>query len=209
MKKVEKFHFITQDLEHLSHSQQVENVCSCGVKWVQMRIKEKPYEIWLNQAKEAMNICKKYNAIFIMNDNVAIARDVKADGVHLGKNDMNPKDARKILGENVIIGATANTFEDVKKNADCGADYIGLGPFRFTKTKLNLSPLLGLEGYKTILEQCYKHNIKLPIIAIGGIRPGDVKDIINVGVYGIAVSSAIVNADNITEMTCNFLKELK
>ena len=122
-----------------------------------------------------------------------------ADGVHLGKNDMPVNEASKILGADKIIGGTANTFEDIERLARQGANYIGCGPFRFTTTKKNLSPVLVLEGYRTIVAQMKAAHINLPIVAIGGILETDFKDIMATGVTGIAVSGGILNADNPTE----------
>ena len=122
-----------------------------------------------------------------------------ADGVHLGKNDMPVDEARKMLGRNRIIGGTANTFEDVERLSRQGADYIGCGPFRFTTTKKNLSPVLGLEGYRSITAQMKAHDILLPIVAIGGILHQDIPAIMQTGVTGIAVSGAVLNAENPVE----------
>jgi thiamine-phosphate pyrophosphorylase len=120
---------------------------------------------------------------------------VNATGVHLGKTDMPPAEARRILGDGFIIGGTANTFEDIRRLTDEGVDYIGLGPFRFTATKKNLSPILGLEGYKDILSRCRAAGIALPVLAIGGITVDDIPALMQTGVSGIAVSSAIRQAE--------------
>ena len=91
-------------------------------------------------------LCYKYGATLIIDDEVQICKDLNSDGVHLGKNDMDPEEARKILGNTKVIGGTANTFEDIVTLVNKGVDDIGLGPFRFTTTKDNLSPILGIEG---------------------------------------------------------------
>jgi thiamine-phosphate pyrophosphorylase len=127
----------------------------------------------------------------IINDNVTIAKEIGADGVHLGKNDMHPTEAREILGGEAIIGGTANTIEDVVQLSGSGVNYIGLGPYRFTTTKDKLSPILGLEGYMKIMREVQMMSIDIPIIAIGGIVPGDVAALMETGIYGVAVSSAI------------------
>jgi len=189
LKDVSRLHFITQDIEGLSHAVLAEEACKAGVDWVQLRLKNKSELDCLAIAEEVQNICKKYKAKFIINDNVLLAKKLMADGVHLGKSDMPVDEARKILGKNFIIGGTANTSEDVKRLNEAGADYIGLGPFRFTVTKENLSPILGIEGIK---KACI--NSKIPVIAIGGITPKDVPTIMETGVHGIAVSSAINHA---------------
>ncbi len=190
-KNIEKLQFITHDTPSLKHCELIEKACRGGVKWVQLRIKDKPYDEWLEVAKKARHCSREYGATLIINDSVEIAQQVEADGVHLGKNDMSPREARKILGDHAIIGSTANTFEDIQKAVDEGADYIGLGPFRFTITKQNLSPILALEGYQNIIATCKGHSITTPLIAIGGIRVEDVREILNVGMHGIAVGTAI------------------
>ncbi len=108
--------------------------------------------------------------------------------------------ARQILGEAFIIGGTANTFEDVVQHYRAGADYLGIGPFRFTTTKKNLSPVLGLEGYSSILSQMKEANIEIPVVAIGGITLRIFLPYFT-GVNGIALSGTILGADNPVEET--------
>jgi thiamine-phosphate pyrophosphorylase len=206
---ISKLQYITQDVENVTHVQLVEDACKAGVDWIQLRLKNKSYEDWKSIAEEALAICRKYNAKLIINDNVALVKEIGADGVHVGKQDMPVEKAREILGADFIIGGTANTFEDVKLHAKPGADYIGLGPFRFTTTKDKLSPILGLDGYKAIVDKCKQENIKVPIIAIGGIKESDVEDIVSTGVYGIAVASAITHAENKKEMVQKFIRHLE
>ena len=154
---------------------------------------------FLRAAKKIRRLCDEYHATFILDDHVEWVGLTGADGVHLGKNDMPVDEARKMLGRNRIIGGTANTFEDVERLSRQGADYIGCGPFRFTTTKKNLSPVLGLEGYRSITAQMKAHDILLPIVAIGGILHQDIPAIMQTGVTGIAVSGAILNAENPVE----------
>jgi thiamine-phosphate pyrophosphorylase len=151
---ISKLHYITQDLADHSHSALAEQACIAGVDWVQLRIKNKTFDDQVIIANETAEICQKYNAKLIINDNVKLAKEVNADGVHLGKTDMEPAEARRILGNDFIIGGTANTFEDIIRLVQSGVEYIGLGPFRFTSTKENLSPILGIEGYKNIMKKC-------------------------------------------------------
>jgi len=125
-----------------------------------------------------------------------LCKGIEADGVHLGKTDMNPNEARDILGKNFIIGSTCNTYKDIENLKNTPIDYIGLGPFRFTETKKNISPVLGIEKYELIVKQCVASNIRIPIVAIGGITADDILPILQTGVKGIAVSSAILQAEN-------------
>ncbi|MBL4715471.1 MAG: thiamine phosphate synthase, partial [Bacteroidia bacterium] len=168
-------------------------------------IKGKQESDWLAIAMEAKKVCDKYSANLIVNDNVKIAHAVGAYGVHLGKTDMACDEARKILGVYKIIGGTANTFEDVKHLIDCGADYIGLGPYKYTMTKEILSPILGVNGIKKIVQEF--NNI--PIIAIGGIGLDDLENLNQVGVFGVAVSSAINNSENLKSTAESFNNKMK
>lgn len=201
---IEKLQYITHEKEGLSHWEQAELACSGGCRWIQLRIKDKSDSETAVIAKKVQNVCLKFGATFIINDNVELVHEILADGVHLGKSDMTPENARKILGDNFIIGGTANTFEEIKKLVAEKIDYIGLGPFRFTSTKQKLSPILGIEGYDTIIAECRKHQITIPIIAIGGILLDDIHSLMNTGVYGIAISSAINSSKDMSETTRNF-----
>ena len=111
-------------------------------------------------------------------------------------------------GETFYIGATANTFEDIEHAVGQGASYIGLGPFRYTETKKKLSPVLGLEGYRKIVQQCKEAGYKIPIFAIGGICLEDVAPLMETGITGIAVSGAIIHADDPVEETRRFINEI-
>lgn len=177
-----------------------------GCRWVQLRMKEATEAEFMAAAAEIGRLCKEHGATFVLDDHVEWVEKTGADGVHLGKNDMPIDEARKILGSDKIIGGTANTFEDVERLYRQGADYIGCGPFRFTTTKKNLSPVLGLEGYQHIVDQMKSHGINLPIVAIGGILESDIKSILATGVSGIAVSGGILNAENPVEEMQRFLK---
>ncbi|MNI24418.1 Thiamine-phosphate synthase [compost metagenome] len=128
-----------------------------------------------------------------MNDYPHLAKAAGAFGVHLGLQDMPVPKARQIINPDQIIGGTANTFEHILQRVAEGVDYIGLGPFRFTRTKENLSPIVGLEGYRKLMEQVKNAGITTPIIAIGGIEADDIEAILETGVYGIAVSAVLTN----------------
>lgn len=203
---ISRFHFITQDLPSFSHSQLAEFACKGGADWIQLRVKGKSYDEWKKIAEGTKLICLKYGAKLIINDNVQIAKEIFADGVHLGKDDLNPKEARKILGNNFIIGGSTNTMEDVKWQMENGCDYVGIGPYRFTSTREKLNPVLGLDGIKKIAEQFGK---KIPMIAVGGIKLEDVEQLMKTGIHGVAVSSAINLAENKIEATKQFASSLR
>ena len=105
-----------------------------GCKWIQLRMKEAPYEEVEAVALQLKPLCKEKEAILLLDDHVELAKKLEVDGVHLGKKDMPIDQARQLLGEAFIIGGTANTFEDVVQHYRAGADYLGIGPFRFTTT---------------------------------------------------------------------------
>ncbi|RDV16985.1 thiamine phosphate synthase [Pontibacter diazotrophicus] len=191
---ISRLHYITQETAAFTHAMAAEAACMAGADWVQLRVKTQPYEVWKELALQTKSICRCYGCTFIINDNVALAAEVDADGVHLGQLDMSPREARELLGSEKIIGCTANTFADVQRLVEQGVDYIGLGPYRFTSTKSNLSPILGLEGYTDLLQQCRQAGISIPIIAIGGITAADMPLLLQTGIHGIAVSSAITLA---------------
>jgi len=162
-----------------------------GCDWIQMRFKNQKPKKAFALAEAVKFLCEEYLANFIINDDVHLAEQIAADGVHLGLSDMAVAEARAILGKTKIIGATANTFEDIVQQINNGCDYIGLGPFRYTKTKNNLSPILGLEGYHSIITQMKDSQIEIPIYAIGGITLEDVDALMTTGIHGIAVSGII------------------
>ena len=160
-----------------------------------MQFKKKKKKNSFALAEAVKFLCEEYLANFIVNDNLYLAQQIAADGVHLGLSDMKIDEARAILGATKIIGGTANTFEDIVNHAKNGCDYIGLGPFRFTSTKEKLSPILGLSGYYEILEKLKKNNIEIPVYAIGGITLKDLNPLIETGIHGIAVSGIITKSD--------------
>ena len=188
--------FITHYTEKYSYLDSVRIALEGGCQWIQLRMKEASTDEILPIAEEAMNLCRQNDATFIIDDFVELAKQIGADGVHLGKKDMSIAKARKILGKNFIIGGTANTFEDILMLHKVGADYIGCGPFRFTTTKKNLSPILGLEGYQQIISLMKEHKISLPLVAIGGITKEDIPTLMQTGMSSIALSGSILRSEN-------------
>lgn len=193
--------FITHTSARYTYADSARLALAGGCRWIQLRMKDAQREEIIATAAEILPLCRELGATFILDDHVELVELTGADGVHLGKNDMPIAEARRQLGHNKIIGGTANTFEDILAHAEAGADYIGCGPFRFTTTKKNLSPILGLEGYAHIVEQMRQNNISLPIVAIGGIAFEDIPAILQTGVTGIALSGSVLRADDpIAEM---------
>lgn len=193
-----KLQYISQGTDYNNQLNNIYRALDAGCDWIQLRYKNHQEMSTGYVAEKIKTLCQKYNATFIINDFVNIAKEVDADGVHLGLDDMPVKEARQILGPDKIIGGTANTLEQVLKRIDEECDYVGLGPFRYTTTKEKLSPVLGLTGYKTIIGELKKRLgtglIEMPVYAIGGIDIGDIEHIIEAGIHGIAVSGMITNA---------------
>ena len=198
--------FITHCTGRYSYVESARLALEGGCRWIQLRMKNStPDEIYAT-AQEVKSLCSKHHATFIIDDYVEIAKELHPDGVHLGKLDMPIGKAREILGDKAIIGGTANTFEDVQALYRAGANYIGCGPFRYTTTKTNLSPILGIEGYSHILTRMKENNIVIPIVAIGGITEADIPDLMKLGIDGIALSSSILNAANPVEEMKRIIK---
>jgi len=186
--EIAKVHYLTQDgIEGMTHAALAEAACIGGATWVQLRMKTVPVTEQKKVALQVQAVCKAHDAIFIINDNVTLAKEIGADGVHIGKNDMRPDRAREALGDTAIIGATANTLEDALKMASYPIDYLGIGPYKFTTTKENLAPVLGAEGIAEIVAALPN----LPIVAIGGITPEDILRVKETGVHGLALCSVV------------------
>ena len=148
--------FISHYSERYSYLDSIQLALEGGCRWIQLRMKDATDDEVRPIAIKAQQLCRQYGATFIIDDRVALVKELHADGVHLGKNDMPISEARRILGSDFIIGGTANTFEDAKAHYEASADYIGCGPFRFTTTKKKLAPVLGLEGYRSIIHCGYR-----------------------------------------------------
>lgn len=198
--------FITHATSRYSYIEGARLALRGGCRWVQLRMKEAGDAEAEATALEVQALCKEQGATFIIDDRVELAKKVQADGVHLGKHDMPVAEARQLLGQEFIIGGTANTLDDVLALKRAGADYVGVGPFRFTETKQNLAPILGLGGYAAIVKGLRETGVRIPLCAIGGIRLADVPALLDAGVSGIAISSAILGADDPEEMMRRFLE---
>lgn len=200
--------YISHFTPQISYAEGIRMALEGGCRWIQLRMKDAPAEEIIACAEEVLPLCRRHGAKFLLDDHVELARQLGADGVHLGKNDMPVDEARKILGPDIIIGGTANTIEDIIRLHKQGADYIGCGPFRFTTTKKNLSPILGLDGYKSIVLKMKELGIDLPIVAIGGITVEDIPAVMGTGVSGIALSGAILGAPDPVEMTARIIETI-
>lgn len=200
--------FITHYTDSIDYLQSVKIALQGGCRWIQLRMKHASVDEIRPIALQAQALCKEAGATFIIDDHVSLVKEIGADGVHLGKNDMPIDEARRILGKDFIIGGTANTFEDIQMHYNNGANYIGCGPFRFTTTKEKLSPILGFKGYEEIVAHMKEAKIDLPIVAIGGINAEDIPDLMKTGITGIALSGTVLRAKDPVKEMQNLLKLL-
>lgn len=174
---------------------QVEEALKGGATFVQLREKDMPGEEFFQEALEIQKLCRQYNVPFVIDDDVELARRVDADGVHVGQSDMEAGDVRAILGEDKILGVSAQTVEQAVLAQQRGADYLGVGAVFHTDSKSDAKPV----SYETLKEICQA--VTIPVVAIGGIGSGNVKELAGSGICGIAVISAIFAAENIREAT--------
>lgn len=192
-----RLQFITHHNARYNYVESARIALEGGCRWVQLRMKGAESTALEAAAHEVKALCRSYGAIFIIDDDVRMAQHIGADGVHLGKDDMPVAEARKVLGPGFIIGATVNSFDDIERHLhDCQPDYFGCGPFRFTTTKERLAPVLGLEGYREIIQRMRNRGIDTPLVAIGGITKEDIPHLVERGIGGIALSGSILNADD-------------
>lgn len=202
--QMDKIYYISQGDTANKQLENIRKVCRGGVRLVQLRMKNVTEETYIATARKAIAICRDYKALLVVNDNLVVAKESGADGLHLGKNDIRPEEARKQFSG--FIGGTANTLQDCNDLLLQGVDYIGLGPFRYTQTKRNLSPILGLEGILSVLENL--KNKAVPVYAIGGILTTDFPDLFCTGIHGVALSGMLtmMQEEEIKEFMQQFLK---
>jgi len=181
----------------------VEEAILGGATFIQLREKNLGYEEFFKIAGEVKTVTDKYNIPFVINDNVDVAASIDADGVHIGQSDEEIKTAREKLGFNKIIGLSAVTVEDAIKAEQSGADYIGVGAVFNTSTKLDADTVL----FETLKEIC--DAVSIPVVAIGGISKDNVLELIDTGIAGISVVSAIFAQDNIKNATLELLNLTK
>lgn len=205
---MEKLQFITDGIDAEETTRQALAAIEGGCRWVQIRMKDADDAEVLDAARHIIPVARKQGATVVIDDRVHLVGESGADGVHIGKDDMPPEEARRILGSGKIIGVTVNSLEDILSVDRHLIDYMGMGPFRFTTTKKKLAATLGLEGYHRILSEARNRGIDTPVVAIGGITLGDVPELMTTGINGIAVSGAISRAENPVEATRDFMKSL-
>lgn len=188
-----KLYYISQGIDAATQVTNIQKALDAGCTWIQLRYKQGTFAEVLVLAEQVKILCARYGATLVINDYLEIAKAIDADGLHLGLKDMPVREARAALDADKIIGGTANTLEDIRQRVAEGCNYVGLGPLRFTATKEKLSPILGFEGYQTILEKLNEEGITIPIYAIGGIEENDILPLMDIGLYGVAVSGLITH----------------
>ena len=188
MKKIGRFHILTDAClqTRFSHLELAEFAITGGADTIQLREKGGETRQLIRIAEHMHALCKKTGVTFIVNDRVDVVIASRADGVHLGQNDFPIPLARKLLGEEAIIGGSAGNMEEARKCLLEGADYIGFGPVYFTASKEDAGPAGGLDLLKQVVKE-----IPLPIIAIGGLTRDNTLPVLRTGVHGIAVISAV------------------
>lgn len=210
MKKfIEKLHFITHDIHQHSHIEQVQIACGAGAKWVQYRCLTKNDVELLEDINAIAEICDDWGATLIVTDHIHLNGKADIQGFHIEDMDADFVKLREQLGEAITIGGSSNTLEGLIRLAEEGADYAGFGPFYTTTTKPNNAPLLGVEGYQAAMQVLKEKSIDLPVLAVGGITLSDVDPLMNTGIFGIAVSASINQAEDMREAYLDFYDQLK
>jgi len=185
---------LTQDGLPLSHAEQARQLCAAGARWIQLRMKQAALAEWERTAREVVAICRAHGATCIVNDSVDVALAAGADGVHLGRRDLDWSAARARLGPRLILGGTVNDAADAARAVAAGVlDYVGVGPLRFTTTKQKLAPVLGLGGVRALVAALGG----LPAWVIGGVTATDLPAIAETGAAGAAISGALFSGATI------------
>jgi thiamine-phosphate pyrophosphorylase len=209
MKKyIEKLHFITHDLPDFSHVNQAQQACEAGAKWIQYRCLTKTDEALLDDIHQIASICDDWGATLIVTDHIRFNGKADIQGFHIEDMNADFSSLKQQLGEEITVGGSANTVEGLIRLSKEGADYAGFGPFNHTTTKPNTLPLLGLKGYQDAMKQLTALNIDLPVLAVGGITLADVDALMETGIFGIAASSAINQADDLRDAYDDFYRKL-
>lgn len=205
MKKyIEKLHFITHDIVQHTHIAQVQIACEAGAKWIQYRCLSKADDELLTDIHAIANICDDWGATLIVTNHIHLKGKADIQGFHIEAMDADFIALRKQIGEEFTLGGSANTVQNLIRLAKEGADYAGFGPFKATTTKPNNSPLVGVQGYAEAVQLLNAAHVDLPILAVGGVTLPAVNSLLATGIYGVAVSSAINQADDMYQAYKDF-----
>ncbi|SDG07863.1 thiamine-phosphate pyrophosphorylase [Pedobacter terrae] len=209
MKYIEKLHYITHDIPHLSHIEQAQLACEAGAKWIQYRCLSKSDEELLQDINAIAEICDDWGTTLIVTDHVHLNGKADIQGFHIENMDADFIALRKLVGNDITLGGSVNTVENLIRLVRAGADYVGYGPFAETETKPNNYTLLGIEGYQHMVGALKAQAISIPVLAVGGIKIYDVEALMQAGIYGIAVSGALNFADDFIEAYQDFYRVVK
>jgi len=205
MKKfIEKLHFITHDIEQLSHVEQVQIACEAGAKWVQYRCLTKADDDLLKDIHTIAEICDDWGATLIVTDHIHLNGKADIQGFHIEDMNTDFTRIREEVGEAITLGGSAATIEGLIKIAEEGADYAGFGPFTDTTTKPNYLEHLGIAGYQEAMLQMNDKYPEFPVLAVGGVKVNDIDLLMQTGIFGIAASSAINQADDMRKAYLDF-----
>ncbi len=163
-----------------------------GVRAIQLREKDLPIRELLSLAQRIRAITTEFEAKLFINDRVDVAVAVEADGVHLGHQSMPPEAVRKVVGKRMLIGVSTHTVGEAEAAEKGGADFVTFGPVFATPSKLQYGAPAGIEALKTVKQQT-----TIPVFGLGGIKPENLREVMNAGVDGIAMISAVFGADDI------------
>jgi thiamine-phosphate pyrophosphorylase len=192
-------------LSGLSHAEQIQRLGSGGASLVQLREKRLPTSDFYEEAQAALRVTREQGIRLIINDRVDVALALGADGVHLGQDDMEPRAARELLGENAIIGLSTHNISQALEAQKAPIDYLAIGPIFSTATKQNTSPVVGLAGLAKV-----RRIIRgIPLVAIGGITEANAAEVIHAGADSVAVVSSLLSSpQNITKRTAHLIELL-
>lgn len=209
MKYIEKLQYITHDIADLTHVEQVQLACEAGAKWIQYRCLSKTDAELLTDINAIAEICDDWGTTLIVTNHIHLNGKADIQGFHIEDMDADFIALRKVVGNDITLGGSANTVENLIRLAKQGVDYAGFGPFAITETKPNDFPLLGIDGYTKAIHALKAANTQLPVLAVGGIKIYDVEALMQTGIYGVAVSGAINTADDFIEAYEDFYDAVK
>ncbi len=200
MRRLPSLQFLTLDGATQGHVAQAEQACAGGIRWVQLRAKGLPKDAWVALAREVVAVCHAHGALCTVNDSPEVALAAGADGVHLGRSDTSPAAARAQLGADALIGVTLNQLPDLVRLETGLPDYVGVGPFRATATKVGHAPVHTAESLTALIAAA-----RLPAYGIGGVQAADFQELRRRGAAGVALSAAIATAPNIREASARLV----
>lgn len=194
---MDRIYYISQGVDFQTQFNNIQLALDAGVQLIQIRYKDQTILDFQYLLDHIISLNKAYNATIIINDALTLVKNNGVAGIHLGQEDSPILEAKTLLeGTQKLIGLTCNTFEQIKVATDFNVSYVGVGPYQFTNTKSNLSPVLGIKGYESILKNMQEAHINVPLFAIGGISLNDIRPLLSLGVYGIAVSGLLTQGTN-------------